>query len=134
METAMNTLHRSLLFRLCVGAATLVMLGACSVSKATKDTVARAETRIQQAQQAIGNSEGGAVELQRANTHLEQAKAAVKDGDEEPAQRHAQQAELDVELAVAKAQNFTARKAANEMQASIEQLRQETQRPPATTR
>ena len=126
----MNTL----LFRFCVGAATLVMLGACTVSKSTKEAVARADSRFQQAQQALGNSEGGAVELQRAKSHLEQAQKAVKDGDDEPAQRHAQQAELDVELAVAKAQNSTARKAANEMKASIQQLRQETQRPPATTR
>jgi chromosome segregation ATPase len=127
METAMNMLHRSLLRSLCVGAATLLMLG-CSVSKATKDTVARAESKLQQAQQALGNSEAGAIELQRANTHMEQAKVAVKKGDDKPAQRHAQQAELDVELAVAKAQNATARKAVDELQASIQQLRQETQR------
>jgi hypothetical protein len=134
METAMNTLHRSLLARCCIGTATLLMLGACSVSKATKEAVARADTRLQQAQGALGNSEGGAVELQRARDHLQQAKEAVKDGDEEPAQRHAQQAELDVELAVAKAQNVPARKAADEMQASIQQLRQEAQRSTGTTR
>jgi hypothetical protein len=124
----MTTLHRSLLSRFCVGAGTLVMLAGCSVSQATKDTVARAETRFQQAQQALGTSEGGAVELQRAKSHLEQAQKAVKDGDEKPAQRHAQQSELDVELAVAKSQNATARKAASELQASIQQLRQETER------
>jgi hypothetical protein len=134
METAMNTLHLSLLARCCVGTATLLMLGACSVSKATKDAVARADTRLQQAQGALGNSEGGAVELQRARNHLQQAKEAVKDGDEKPAQRHAQQAELDVELAVAKAQNVPARKAADEMQASIQQLRQEAQRSTGTKR
>ena len=126
----MNTLHRSLLSRFCVGAATLLMLSACSVSKATKDAVARADTRCQEAQQTLGNSEGGAVELQRASNHLEQAKAAVKGGDDKPAQRHAQQAELDVDLALAKAQNATVRKSAAELQASIDQLRQETQRPP----
>ena len=60
---------------------------------------------------------------------LEQAKAAVKGGDDKPAQRHAQQAELDVDLALAKAQNATVRKSAAELQASIDQLRQETQRP-----
>lgn len=130
----MNTLHRSLLVRFCVSVATLVMLGACSASKATKEAVARADSRFQQAQQSLGNSEGGAVELQRAKNHLEQAQKAVKDGDDTPAQRHAQQAELDVELAVAKAQNASARKAADELQASIQQLRQETQRPNATTR
>jgi hypothetical protein len=130
METPMNTPHRSLLSRFCVGAATLLMLSACSVSKATKDAVARADTRFQEAQQTLGNSEGGAVELQRASNHLEQAKAAVKGGDDKPAQRHAQQAELDVDLALAKAQNATVRKSAAELQASIDQLRQETQRPP----
>ena len=130
----MNTLHQTLLSRFCVGAVTLVMLGACTVSKATKEAVARADTRFQQAQQALGNSEGGAVELQRANTHLEQAKAAVKGGDDKPAQRHAQQAELDVELAVAKAQNATARKAVGELQASIQTLREEAQRSTGTTR
>jgi hypothetical protein len=131
----MNTLPRSLFVRTCFAAAILSMLGACSsVSQATKDNVARADTRFQQAKQALGNSEGGAIELQRASDHLQQAKEAVKDGDEKPAQRHAQQAELDVELALAKAQNATARKAAAEMQAGLQQLRQETQRSTTTTR
>jgi hypothetical protein len=130
----MNTLHRSLLARFCIGAATLLVLGACSVSQATKDTVARADTRFQQAKQALGSSEGGAIELQRASDHLQQAKEAVKDGDEKPAQRHAQQAELDVELALAKAQNASARKAAAELQAGLQQLRQEAQRSTTTTR
>lgn len=130
----MNTLHRSLLGCFCAGAATLVMLSGCSVSQATQDTVARADTKFQQAQQAFGNSEAGAIELQRASTHLQQAKDAIKEGDDEPAQRHAQQAELDVDLAVAKAQNGAARKAAAELQASIEQLRQEAQHPTGTTR
>lgn len=129
----MNTLDRSLLSRICVGAATLLMLGACTVSKATKEAVARADTRYQQAQQALGNSEGGAMELQRASNHLQQAKKAVDDGDDKPALRHAQQAELDVELAVAKAQNAPARKAASDMQASIQQLRKEVERSSAPT-
>ena len=74
----MNTLHRSLLARICVAAAILSMLGACSsVSQATKDSVARADTRFEQAKQALGSSEGGAVELQRASDHLQQAKEAV---------------------------------------------------------
>jgi len=134
METAMNKLHRSLLSCFCVGAATLLMLGGCSVSQATKDAVARADTRYQQAQQTLGTSEGSAFELQRAKDHLEQAKKAVKDGDEKPAQRLAKQAELDVELAVAKSQQATARKAAAELQASIQQLRQETERSTGPTR
>jgi hypothetical protein len=128
----MNTLHRSLLARFCIGAATLLVLGACSVSQATKDTVARADTRFQQAKQALGNSEGGAIELQRASDHLQQAKEAVKDGDEKPAQRHAQQAELDVELALAKAQNATARKAASEVQAGVRNVERDLNEAAAT--
>jgi chromosome segregation ATPase len=127
----MNTLP--LLARLCQGAAMLALLAACSVSQVTEDAVARADTRLQQAQQALGNSEGGAIDLQRASHHLQQAKDAVDAGDDEPAQRHAQQAELDAELAVANAQNASARKAAAELQASIETLRREAQRSTGTT-
>jgi hypothetical protein len=126
MEIPMNR-HVSQLFGF-VGIATFALLTGCSVSKVTEDAVARAETKIQQAQGALGNSEGGAVEMQRARDHLVQAKTAVSEGEDEFAQRHAQQAELDADLAVAKAQNATARKATAELQASIEMLRKESQR------
>jgi chromosome segregation ATPase len=119
--------------RWCVGGAIFAALGACGVSKVTEDAVARAETSFQQAKQAIGNSESGAVDLQRAGSHLQQAKGALESGDDEPAQRHAQQAELDVELAGANAQNSSARKAAAELQASIETLRHESQRSTGAT-
>jgi hypothetical protein len=124
---------RTLFSRLFVGAATLAALGSCGVSKVSEDAVARAETSFQQAKQAIGNSESGAVDLQRASGHLQQAKGALESGDDEPAQRHAEQAELDVELAVANAQNASARKAAAELQASIETLRHEAQRSTGST-
>jgi Domain of unknown function (DUF4398) len=130
----MNMLHVSHSFRTLAGVATVALLSACGASKVTEDAIARSETKFQQAQQALGNSEGGAMELQRANTHLQQAKEAAKDGDDKPAQQHAQQAELDVDLAVAKAQNATAHKANDELQASIQQLRQESQRSGGTAR
>jgi Domain of unknown function (DUF4398) len=120
-----------LMSTLCVptaGIAALVLVAGCAVSKETKESVARAETTVQQAQQALGNNEASAVEVQRARDHLAQAQKAVEDGDDKPAMRHAQQAELDAQLAVAKAQYSTARKAADELQASIQQLRQESQR------
>jgi hypothetical protein len=124
----MNMLHPSSLLRLIVGIAALALFAACTVSKTTKESVARAEAKVQQVQQAIGSTEGGAVELQRARDHLQSAKQAVEDGDDTPAQRHAAQAELDADLAVAKTQHVTARKAADEMQASIDLLRTESQR------
>jgi Domain of unknown function (DUF4398) len=130
----MNRLHVSHSFRTLAGFATVALLSACGVSKVTEDAIARAETKFQQAQQALGNSEGGAIELQRANTHLQQAKESAKDGDDKPAQQHAQRAELDVDLAVAKAQNANVRKANDELQASIQQLRQESQRSSGTPR
>jgi hypothetical protein len=124
---AMNKLMSTL----CVpaaGIATLVLVAGCVVSKETKESVAKAEATVQQAQSALGSNEAAAVDVQRAKDHLAAAQKAVEDGDDKPAMRHAQQAELDAQLAVAKAQHSTARKAADELQASINQIRQESQR------
>ena len=113
----------------CPLALTALLLAGCGgVSDLTKERVARSENSVQQAQQTIGNSEQGAIELQRAKDSLERARQAIKDGDEQPAQRYAQLAQLDAELAVSKSQSASARKAADELLASIKQLRQEAER------
>jgi len=110
-------------------ALTAVLLAGCGgVSELTKERVARSDTSVQQAQQTIGNSEQGAIELQRAKDNLDRARQALKDGKEKPAERYAQLAQLDAELAVSKSQSATARRAADELTASIKQLRQEAQR------
>src|SRR6185295_16788082 len=115
-----------------------LLAGCGGVSDLTKERVARSETSVQQAQQTVGNSEQGALELQRAKENLDAARKAIKDGKEQPAERYAQLAQLDAELAVSKSQSAAARKAADEVLASIKQLRQETQRssgaPPDTDR
>lgn len=114
-------------------ALTAVLIAGCGgVSELTKERVARADTSVQQAQGTIGNSEQGAIELQRAKDSLERARAAIKDGKEQPAERYAQLAQLDAELAVSKAQSASARRAADELLASIKQLRQEAQRSSGT--
>jgi chromosome segregation ATPase len=105
-----------------------LLAGCGGVSELTKERVARSETSVQQAQQTVGNSEQGAVELQRAKENLDQARRALKDGKEPLAERHAQLAQLDAELAVSKSQSASARKAADEVLASIKQLRQEAER------
>jgi len=111
------------------GAITVCLLSACgSVSDLTKERLARTETSVQQAQQSIGNSEVGAMDLQRARDTLAQAQAALKDKNEQQAVRLAQQAQLDAELAVAKSQSAAARKAADEVQASTQTLREEASR------
>jgi hypothetical protein len=118
--------------RMCtlVGLSALAVLTGCSsVSQATKDSVARSDTAVNQAQQAIGNSESGAMELQAARNSVEQANEAIKKGDEKPALRLAQQATLHAELATAQSRTATVRKVADEVQASIQTLRQEAERP-----
>lgn len=105
-----------------------MLAGCSSVSEVAKDRVARSESSLQQAQQAVGRSEAGAVELQRAKDNLEQAKAALAKKEGQKAERYAQLAQLDADLAVSKSQSASARKAADEVLASIEQLRQEAAR------
>jgi hypothetical protein len=105
------------------------MLAGCSdISQMTRQRVAGSETAVNQAQETIGRSEAGAVELQRAKENLNQAKRAIDAKDQQKAERYATEAQLDAELAVAKSQSSSARKAADELLASIQQLRQETQR------
>ena len=112
-----------------VGATALGVLAGCSgVSEVTKERVARSETAVQQAQQSVGNSEAGQVELQRAKELMEAARKEVKDGNDVAADRYASQAQLTAELAAAKSQSTQARKAADELLASIESLRQEAAR------
>ena len=112
-----------------LGALAIGLLAGCSsVSEVTKERVARSESSLQQAQQAVGRSEAGAVELQRAKDNLEKAKAALNSKKPEPAERYAQLAQLDAELAIAKSQSASARKAADELLASIQTLRQEAAR------
>jgi hypothetical protein len=110
-----------------------LLAGCGGISDLTRERVARSETSVQQAQQTVGNSEQGALELQRAKENLDSARKAMKDGDEKQTQRYAQLAELDAQLAVSKSQSAAARKAADELLASIKTLRQEAERPTAPT-
>ena len=117
-----------------MGAAALGILAGCGgVSEVTKDRVARTETSVQQAQATVGNSEAGAVELQQAKDKLAAAQSELKRDNDKQAERFASQAQLTAELAIAKAQSAQARKAADELLASIETLRQEASRGATTT-
>lgn len=112
-----------------LGALALSVVAGCgSVPEVTKDRVARSETTVQQAEQTVGRSEAGAVELQRAKDNLEKARGALNKKKREPAERYAQLAQLDAELAVSKSQSAAARRAADELLASIKTLREEAAR------
>jgi Domain of unknown function (DUF4398) len=112
-----------------VGTAVLAICAGCGgVSEVTKERVARSETSVQQAQQTVGTSEAGAVELQRAKEQMEAARRELSRENSKQAERFASQAQLTAELAIAKAQSAQARRAADELLASIETLRQEAAR------
>lgn len=126
--------HKHLL-ALPLAAGVLVALGACSnVSGLAKERVAQSDTSVQQAQQTLGQSEHGAIELQQARDKLAAAKSALAKNNEREAERSAAQAHLYAELAVAKSQSATTRKSADEVLASVETLRQEAERNSPTTR
>lgn len=117
-----------------VGATALGAFAGCGgVSEVTKDRVARSETAVQQAQATVGNSEAGAIELQQAKDKMQAAQNELKRDNAVAAERYASQAQLTAELAVAKSQSAQARKAADELLASIETLRQESSRGATTT-
>jgi hypothetical protein len=131
-EVDMNTLH--------IKAAPFYVALACiaagcssGVSDLTKDRVSRSEVAVGQAQQAVGNSEYGALELQRARDDVDRAHQAVAAEKDTVAQRYAEQANLDADLAIAKSQSAAARKAADELTASIQTLKQEANRGTNTT-
>ena len=118
-----------------LGVSALGVLSACTgVSQLTKERVAQSEASVQQAQQTTGKSEHGAVELQQAREKLDAAKSALAKGQQQQAERSAAQAHLYAELAVAKSQSGDARKAADEVLASLNVLRQETERTTPTQR
>lgn len=119
-----------------VAASTFAMgLGACSnVSTLAKERVARSEVAVQQTQQNVGQAESSATELQAARTDLAAAQSALAKGDNKGAERNAAQAQLHAELAAAKAESAAAKRAADEVLASSETLRQETERATPTPR
>ncbi len=120
---------------LALGVGILGALSACSsVSDLQKERVAKSDTSVAQAQQTVGKSEHGAVELQQARDKLNAAKSALAQGKGPEAERAAAQAHLYAELAIAKSQSAAARRSANEVLASLETLRKETERSTPTQR
>ena len=122
-------MNKTLLPMIGMAAAVSLLVGCGGTSPMVKERVAKSETAVQQATSTVGSSESGAVELQRAKDNLQTAKSQLAGKNEKGAERYAQKAQLDAELAVAKAHSSTARKAADEVLASVESLRKEAARP-----
>lgn len=107
-------------------------VGCASTPKPT-EAMARAQASYEQADQADARRYD-AGNLEAAKDKLAQANAAAEKGDMKKADWLAQQADLDAQLAGARARSAAAEKAAEELRASIATLRNETQqRQPAAT-
>lgn len=103
-----------------IGAA-VSALTACGID-APKAEVAYAEATIQAARNIDANRYAG-VELERAKGKLQQAKAEMKDGNNEKALRLANESTATASLAQAKAEAGKAKTAEDQMQQSLQMLK-----------
>jgi uncharacterized protein DUF4398 len=121
------TPHQTVLFSAFAAAALVALAAACGTPREPVRHVGQAEVAIEGAQQA-NDARPGALDLRVANDKLERAKAALRDKDYERADRLAEEASLDAEVARVKAESDTAQKDADQLEIAIRQLRDEAQR------
>jgi hypothetical protein len=107
-------------------AASAILVGCASAPPAT-DNIARARTLVDQAATG-GGQRYAAADLERARDRLQRAVVANEDDELELAARLADEAAVDAQLALARAESSEAARAAEEVQRSVEVLRRETQR------
>jgi DNA repair ATPase RecN len=109
-------------------AAALLVLAACASSPIPNEKIAVAQASVQRAEQS-GAPELAPVELSTARDKLQRAEKAAADHDAQPATMLAEQANVDAELAEATAQEHRSHKAETELEASLQALREEANRP-----
>jgi hypothetical protein len=105
-----------------------VLAGCSGVSDLTKERVSQSSATVRQSEQTLGGSEAGAVELQLAKGKQQAAQNALAGSNEKAAQESAALAGLHAQLAVAQSQSAEAKRAAAEVVASTQTLRQESER------
>jgi outer membrane PBP1 activator LpoA protein len=107
----------------------VVLFTACATPpSAPTDKVAVAQAAVEDAQKAEGRTYAP-IALQSAEEKLVAARAAVKQDEYERAQRLATEAEVDARLAEVSARSAKDQNAAQEVQESIQTLRQELNLP-----
>jgi len=125
---------KSLTQGLRLGSAALLVLTvcACASNPAADEKIAVAKASVQRAEQS-GAPQAAPVELAAARDKLAQAEKQNADHNGAPALSLAEQADVDAQVAEATAQQQKSHKAAVEFDASLQALRQESQRstPPA---
>jgi hypothetical protein len=102
-------------------------LAACASTPIPNEKIAVAKAEVQRAEQS-GAPELAPVEMTAARDKLARAEKAAADRDAQPATQLAEQANVDAQLAEATAQQERSRKAEMEFDASMQALRQESQR------
>ena len=101
---------------------------ACSTPTEPAKDIGKAELAVKTAEQEKSAQEAAGLEMTMARDKLERAKTALRDDDYEKAERLAEEASLDAELARVKAESQSAQSAVVELERSIQSLRGEAQR------
>ncbi len=118
----------SLLTRALGGAAFVSFLAAgCASEPRPAEEMARAKTLVYEAEGA-GAQRYAAADLDQARSKLQEADRAAGDKKYEVARKRANEAAADAELAMARARSGQAQQAAEQMERSVEMLRQEAAR------
>jgi hypothetical protein len=99
----------------------------CVTTPVPNEKIAVAKSSVQSAEQS-GAPELAPVEMAAARDKLARAEKAAADHDAQPATQLAEQANADAQLAEATAQEQHSRKAAMELDASLQALKQESSR------
>ena len=108
-------------------AAIALAAGGCVTTPIPNEKIAVAKSSVQSAEQS-GAPELAPVEMAAARDKLARAEKAAADHDAQPATQLAEQAIADAQLAEATAQEKHSRKAAMELDASLQALKQESSR------
>ncbi|MEX2208020.1 MAG: DUF4398 domain-containing protein [Myxococcota bacterium] len=99
----------------------------CSTPRKPAQEVAKADLAIASANKS-GAPTDAPLELQLAREKAEKAKSALQSNDFKLARRFAEQAQVDAQLAEAKAESESARASAAELEHTIDVLRDEAER------
>ena len=108
-------------------AAIVLTAAGCVTTPIPNEKIAVAKSSVERAEQA-GAPELAPVEMAAARDKLARAEKAAADRDALPATQLADQANADAQLAEATAQEHRSHKAAMELDASLQALRQESSR------
>jgi hypothetical protein len=117
-------MNRFMSARTATTAMALLLLTACASGEPPRAEMGAAEAAIQAAQRS-GAAERAPVELNSARVKYDAANAAVRDEEYDRAARLAREAEIDAQLAAAKAQADASRAAAQQMREATTTLQRE---------